>query len=152
LRFFHEGQLEGRRVHVSMHLGRRPAEAPDAALQEFYRRVLAALARPEVHGGRWKLCDCAAAWAGNPTHERFVAIAWDEGDERLLAAVNYGPTQAQCFVRVPFAGQPGQVLLRDLLGDARYLRDAAELREKGLYLDLPPWGCHAFAVEAARGK
>ena len=33
LRFFHEGEFEGRRVHVSMHLGRRPVEPMDAELQ-----------------------------------------------------------------------------------------------------------------------
>ena len=32
LRFFHEGQLEGRRVKVSMHLGRRPEEPVDPGL------------------------------------------------------------------------------------------------------------------------
>ena len=45
LRFFHEGQFEGRRVHVSMHLGRRPWEPVDDEL----RRVLRAPARsPEA--------------------------------------------------------------------------------------------------------
>jgi hypothetical protein len=149
LRFFHEGQLEGRKVHVSMHLGRRPDEAPDRALRAFYDRLLAVLARPEVHEGTWRLCACRPAWDGNPTWHRFVTMAWEaSGGRRLLAAVNYGPTQAQCFTEVPFAGLGGTVVLRDLLGDARYGRDAAELASKGLYLDLPPWGCNAFAIEA----
>jgi hypothetical protein len=149
LRFFHEGQLEGRRVHVSMHLARRPAEKPDAGLQEFHRRLLAALARDEVHGGRWKLCDCAPAWEGNPTHERFVSMSWEGEAGKLLAVANYGPTQAQCYVALPFGDLPPRALLRDLLGDARYTRDGGELRGKGLYLDLPPWGRHVFAIERA---
>ena len=38
LRFFHEGQLEGRRIKVSMHsLGCCPEEPVDSVLQEFYR-------------------------------------------------------------------------------------------------------------------
>lgn len=53
LRFFHEGQFEGRRVKVSMHLGRRPKEPVDPVLQEFYRRLLACLKRPEVRNGCW---------------------------------------------------------------------------------------------------
>jgi hypothetical protein len=40
-------------------------------------------------------------------------------------------------------------VLQDLLGDARYERDGAELASKGLYLDLPAWGTNAFAVEAS---
>jgi hypothetical protein len=151
LRFFHEGQLEGRKVHVSMHLGRRPDEPPDLALRAFHDRLLAVLARPEVHDGRWRLCECRPAWDGNPTWDRFVVMSWEGArGRRLLAAVNYGPTQAQCWVQAPLedAGAGAKVVLRDLLGDARYERDGAELASKGLYLDLPPWGRHAFAVEA----
>ena len=149
LRFLHEGQLDGRKVHVSMHLGRRPDERPDPALRAFYERLLGVLARPEVHDGTWRLCEARPAWAENPTWDRFVVMAWERSAaERLLVAVNYGPTQAQCWARVPFAGLGARVGLRDLLGDARYERDRAELATKGLYLDLPPWGRNVFAVES----
>jgi hypothetical protein len=147
LRFFHEGQLEGRKVHVSMHLGRRPDEQPDHDLRAFYERLLAVLAREEVHDGSWRLCECRAAWPENPTWDRFVVMAWEgTGGGRLLAAVNYGPTRAQCWAQLPFAGLGRKVVLEDLLGEARHERDGAELGSKGLYLDLPPWGRHAFAV------
>jgi hypothetical protein len=36
--------------------------------------------------------------------------------------------------------------LSDLLGPARYDRDGSELATRGLYLDLPPWGYHLFAL------
>jgi hypothetical protein len=150
LRFFHEGQLDGRKVHVSMHLGRRPDEPPDPALRAFHDRLLAILARREVHDGVWRLCPCRPAWHDNPTWDRFVVMAWERTEsDRLLAVVNYGPTQAQCWTELPFARLGGKVVLRDLLGEARYERDGAELASRGLYLDLPPWGRHAFAVEPA---
>ncbi len=150
LRFFHEGQLEGRKVHVSMHLGRRPDEPPDRDLRAWYERLLAVLARREAHEGSWSLCECRPAWADNPTWDRFVVMSWEQPESgRLLVAVNYGPTQAQCFTRLPLAGLRGRILLRDLLGDARYERDAAEMASKGLYLDLPAWGRNAFAIEPA---
>lgn len=148
LRFLHEGQMDGRRVHVSMHLGRRPAERSDASLRKFYNRLLAVLRRPEVHQGAWRLCECRPAWDGNPTWDRFVVMAWESGEGRLLVAVNYGPTQAQCRAQVP--GVPaGQVLLRDLFSDARYVRSGEEMGSSGLYLDMPPWGHQVFAVERA---
>jgi hypothetical protein len=40
------------------------------------------------------------------------------------------------------------VVLLDLLGDARYEREGDALAARGLYLDLPPWGYHAFDVRA----
>jgi len=147
LRFFHEGQLDGRRVHVSMHLGRRPNEPPDPALHAFYDRLIAALGREEAHQGRWQLVECRPAWDGNPTWDQFVAMAWETPRHRLLAVANYGPTQAQCYARVPFDLGPGTILLSDLIGDARYDRDGGELAKQGLYLDLPPWGRHVFSFE-----
>jgi glycosidase len=149
LRFLHEGQLEGRRVHVSMHLGRRPDEQPDPALRQWYERLLRVLSREEVHTGHWRLSECRAAWSGNTTWDRFVVMAWDGGaPARLVAAVNYGATRGQCWAHVPFTELAGRITLRDLLGEERYERDAAELTSKGLYLDLPAWGVNAFSLEA----
>ena len=149
LRFFHDGQFDGRRVHVSMHLGRRPEEQPDLALREFYESLLRVLQRREVHEGRWRLANCRPAWEQNPTWNDFVVMGWEgPGDRRLLVAVNYGPTRAPCYATLPFEGPGDPVLLRDLMGEARYERDGADLSARGLYLDLPPWGRHVFSVES----
>ncbi len=147
MRFFHEGQLEGRRVKVSMYLGRRPEEPVDSVLQEFYRKLLACLQRPELREGRWQLLKVRPSWEGNPTCDRFLAFAWEgEADQRLLIAVNYGPTQGQCYVRLPFDDlQGGKVMLQDLMSDACYEREDDDLLNRGLYLDLPAWGFHLFA-------
>jgi hypothetical protein len=150
LRLFHEGQLEGRKVHVSMHLGRRPDEPVDEALRDFYGRLLAVLRRPEVHEGLWRLRECHPAWNGNPTSDGFIAMSWEGPAGRLLACVNLGPTQGQTWAEAGFSGLgPGRVVLQDLLGDACYERDGAELAERGLYLDIPAGGHHVFAVHPA---
>jgi hypothetical protein len=58
--------------------------------------------------------------------------------------------QGQCYVRLPFADLAGRrVRLEDLLSSARYEREGSDLVSRGLYLDLPPWGFHAFAMTAA---
>jgi glycosidase len=147
LRFFHEGQLEGRRVKVSMHLGRRPEEPVDPELQEFYRKLLDCLKRPEVRDGRWQLLEVRPAWEGNPTWDRFLAFAWEGGQgQRLLITVNYGPTQGQCHVGLPWADLRGkQVILQDLMKEARYEWKGDDLCNQGLYVDLPAWGFHVFA-------
>jgi hypothetical protein len=40
----------------------------------------------------------------------------------------------------------GTVRFTDRMGPAVYDRDAADLDARGLYLDLPPWKYHVFAV------
>ena len=150
LRFFHQGQLDGRRKRISPHLVRAPVEPVDEGLQRFYDRLLAALRQPAARDGQWRLLECAPAWDGNWTWDGFIAWAWDgrEG-QRLLVAVNYAGNQGQCYVRLPFADLAGRaVWLRDLMGPAAYDRDGTDLGSQGLYLDLPPWGHHAFEVSA----
>jgi glycosidase len=149
LRFIYEGQLDGRKVHVSMHLGRRPAEPVDRELQAFYGRFLECLKRPEVREGDWRLESCRPAWPGNATHEQFIVSSWQAGERRLLTVVNYGGTQGQCYVTLGMPGLVGRNFeLRDLLSDVVYQREGNGLAGNGLYLDLPSWGHHVFELRS----
>lgn len=146
LRLIHEGQLEGRKVHLSVHLGRRPDEPPDEPLLAFYERLLVVLRRPEARLGRWRLLDCRPAWETNPTWDRFIVFCREGPDgRRLLIAVNYGPTGGQCTIVLPLDGLNGQThVFQDLMGPNRYERDGDDLAARGLYLDMPEWGYHVF--------
>jgi hypothetical protein len=146
LRFFHQGQFEGRRRRISPHLVRGPQEPIDQRLETFYDRLLAALRQPVLRQGNWQLLDCTPAWDGNWTCDCFIAWSWHAEDgQRRLVAVNYAATQSQCYVRIPFADLAGRtVQFADLMGSARYDRVGDELASRGLFLDLAPWGYHVF--------
>jgi hypothetical protein len=148
LRFFHQGQFEGRTKRLSPHLVRGPAEPIDPQLTQFYDRLLAVLRQPAVRQGTWQLLACVPAWDGNWTWECCLAFAWNgSGAERRLVTVNYAPNQSQCYVRLPFPDLGnGQWRLQDLLGNATYDRDGDDLYARGLYLDVPPWQAHIFSL------
>ena len=147
MRLFYEGQFEGRRVHVSMHLGRRPWEPVDDDLQAFYGRLLACLKRPEVHDGQWQLATCREAWQGNESYQQLVVSSWQAGERRLLVAVNYGGTPAQGYVGAGLSGLRGRKFtLVDLLSDARYDRTGDDIADGRLYLDMPAWGYNVFEL------
>jgi hypothetical protein len=149
LRFLYQGQIEGRRTFLSVHICRAPDEPIDADLQKFYTQLLACLRQPAVRDGTWHLLECAPAWEGNWTWESFVASSWRGQDgQRLLVAVNYAPHQAQCYVRLPDGDdlRGRSFRLDDLMGPASYARDGDDLAAHGLYLDLPPWGYYVFRV------
>jgi glycosidase len=147
LRFFHQGQFEGRTKRISPHLVRAPVEPTDEAVRRFYERLLTVAARAAVRDGEWRQLECVPAWDGNWTSDGFVAFAWQHDNERLIVAVNYAGNQGQCRVRLPFADLSGRaVRLDDLMSGARYDRVGNDLVSTGLYVDLPPRGYHVFEV------
>jgi hypothetical protein len=150
LRFFHQGQHEGKRVRIPVHLGHGPVEALDAGIAAFYDRLLECLKDPAFHDGEWQLLECRPAWDGNGTWDSFVAFAWTGPDEgRRLVTVNYAPHPGQCYVALPWGDLDGRTWrLRDLTGPLTYDREGADLARQGLYLDMPAWGYHAFAVSS----
>jgi glycosidase len=148
LRFIHQGQREGKRVRISVHLGRGPTETKDASIAAFYDSLLANLKNPAFRDGQWQLADVRPAWDGNGSHDALVACTWTgPGDERRLVAVNYSAHSTQGYVTMPWGDVVGRTWrLEDGLGQAVYDRDGTDLASRGLYLDMPAWGYHAFKV------
>ena len=151
LRFLHEGQFEGRLKRISPHLVRAPQEPVNVDIARFYASLLAVLRLPTVRDGRWWLLECAPAWDGNWTNDSFIAFAWERSaTERLIAIVNYSDHQSQSRVLLPFTNLTGTVHLQELIGTQSFDRDSSELNGNGLYVDLPAWGTHVFAVTTTR--
>jgi hypothetical protein len=145
----HEGQMEGRRVRLPVFLGRRPTEAPDAALEDFHRRLLRAVGAEVFQRGAWQLCECGG-WPDNQSCRHLLAWSWRFEADRRLVVVNYADRPSQGLVRIAadeFGGRP--VVLEDLLSGERYERQADAMARGGLYVDLPPWGFHLFAFRGA---
>jgi len=152
LRFFHQGQFEGRRTRISPHLGRGPNEPVDGQLALFYARLLPVLRQPMVRDGRWSLLECVPVWHDNATSDNFIAFRWESNpQEWLCVVVNYSPQRSQCFVRMSFLELKGRtVRFQDLLGPDYYDRPGDDLLGRGLFVDIPAWGCHVFDVQWIR--
>ena len=148
MRFFHQGQFQGRQKRISPHLNRAPLEPLNQRIEEFYSRLLSVLRRPAVREGDWQLLSCEPAWDGNWTSNCFLAFAWQgPAGERLIVAVNYAAHQSQCRVRLPFPDLDGkQWQLHDELATDTYDRDGHDLSSRGLYLDTSPWKASVFSI------
>ncbi|MGZ4531590.1 MAG: alpha-amylase family glycosyl hydrolase [Mycobacteriaceae bacterium] len=151
LRFFHEGQLVGRRTKAPLHLRRRPSEDPDPALVALYDRLLPVLADPVLRHGHWQLLETIPSWSGNPTHEAYIAFGWSPEDGEPLSwlvAVNMSGDQAQARVVLADLLPPREVVhLSDRMNvGTAYQRDVAQTTAEGLYLDLPAHGYNVFEV------
>ena len=149
MRFFHEGQLEGRTARVPVQLRRRPPEPPNPDLQKFYATLLSELRNPIFREGRWRLLDACAAWEGNSTCGQFIVYRWLHPDHGArITAVNFGPDQAQCYVPLQLAGIAGRnIRLRDRLSNDFYERAGDSLLHPGLFLDMAPYQVHVFELQ-----
>jgi hypothetical protein len=132
-RLFHDGQLDGHRVHIPVFLSRGPDEPPDEDLRAFYERLLRAVAGLS---GEWRMCE-TSGWPDNDSHRDLLAWCWD----RTLVVVNYGDASAQGRVHLPW---DGEWELTDLLSGATFVRAGDEL-----YVDLQPWAPHFLAFTRA---
>jgi hypothetical protein len=145
-KLFHEGQFEGRRVRLPVFLARRPKEEPDQDLQDFYKRLLAAIKVPLFREGQWLLCT-RMGWPDNPAYQNLVAWSWVNNDDRCLIVVNLSDSSAQGNVQAPWEEVRGKLWrLVDALSGVTYDRDGNEMRDPGLYVDLGPWGYHFFRL------
>ena len=153
-RLLHDGQLDGRRVHLPVFLGRAPDEPPDRDLERWYRALLGVLRHPALRSGRWELCE-RSGWPGNDRWTQLVAWCWEgtaPGDvDRWLIVVNLGAGTAAGHVTVPpswGALRGAAVRLVDPVHDTSFDRPGDDLLD-GLYVELPPWGSHLFSIQLA---
>jgi glycosidase len=146
-RLVHEGQLEGRKVHLPVFLARRPDEEPDADLRAFYERLFVALRDPVFRTGIWQLGE-RSGWDGNDSWENLVCWGWRDDEPRKLVVVNLGEGRAEGHVSLPWDDLRGRTWrLADALGDAVYERSGDDLRD-GLYVALDPWKSNLFDLTA----
>jgi hypothetical protein len=150
LRFFHQGQLQGKKKRISPHLGRGPMEQVDEKLEKFYRKLLTVLRQPVFQTGNWKLLDCVPAKDGNPSYENYICFGWEspEDNKKTLVVVNYSSENSRCLVKLPFADLTNKSWrLQDLFSDFGYDQDGDNLQSNGLYFNEPGWKYYVFSLE-----
>jgi hypothetical protein len=146
-RLLHEGQFEGRKVRLPVFLGRRPEEPADPDLPGFYSRLLKAIDRDIFREGRWEPCE-RTGWPDNHSCLNILSWCWEMAGERALIVVNFSAGAAQARIHPPWDQLRGAGWrLTDPLSGEHYERSGDEMRDLGLYVELPPWGYHFFIVD-----
>ena len=152
MRFLHEGQLSGWRRRLPVQLLRRAREPENAELRQMYDQLLGALPMSAIGQGTSALLTPRQAWPDNPTAQHFILVQWTGPNSRFdLVAINLAPHRSQCYAPVQLPSPAPQTwTLNDLLGDERFIRSHDELKQRGLYLDLPPHGVQILHFEPAK--
>jgi glycosidase len=147
MHFFAEGQFDGFKSKVSMHVGRRRKEPQDPSVYDFYTKLIHI--RNTIKDSIFSLRNINPAWDGNSTHGNFIAWTMVDPKVKYLFVVNYGWTQGQCRVMLENVLEDvveSDVEFNDIVVNKVYKRSMEELKKVGIYIDLPTWGYHVFIV------
>jgi len=157
MHFFHEGQFEGYKSKISMHVGRRYIEPVNAEISEFYSKLIKVVSRDVIKNGSMQSCRILPAWDGNGTCNNFIAYTMStkgiaKTSAPLFIVVNFGQSEGQCYIKFgnSFAENFHQkefLSFRDLMHSGiEYYRPLSELVQKGMYFDMLPLSYHVLEV------
>lgn len=145
LRFFYDGQFDGRRIKTPVQLRRWADEAPDAEIRALYDRVLRFGRAELLRTGEWQLVKTMAAGDGSC----IVAYRWRLADALAVVVINPGEEQAHANLDIAGDLPSGSAFdFVDDLTDARYRWNRSDLDRTGLYVRLDPGQAHLFNVQA----
>ena len=137
LRFVHQGQELGYKVSDSVHLRRVVQESADPDIARFYEWMLPKAALAGNHS--WKLATPEPASAGNVAHLNIVAMMIDT-PHPMMVVVNCSSSKSECKIRLPISGS--QIVFKDLVTEKSFEWSGEEVRQTGVFIDLPAWGYH----------
>jgi len=149
MRFFFDGQQDGRRFRAPVQLGRWPDEVGDPEIQTLHERVLEFARDPVLHDGAWRILNVSAG--GDDTWINVLAHRWRSESSLAVIVANLGTVASQAHVDVAGDLPPGQSFdfTDRLTGDTyRWSREA--LSARGLWVRLAPGRAHLFTVQAGR--
>jgi len=149
LRFYYQGQLEGRRIRLPIALSHAASEPADPAIENRYRQLLRISNEQVFHAGAWRRLDAEDIADG--TASNLIVYDWQTENCWKLIVVNLVNAASQARIHLGDRIAPGRrYRFNDQLNQAVYLRDADELRGPGLYVRLEPFRAHLFEIAPAR--
>ncbi|MBI9070968.1 MAG: glycosidase [Melioribacteraceae bacterium] len=145
MRFYHEGQFEGKRIKLPVQLGREPVEPPQPCFVNFYNKLFSITKHELFNNGIWKQLKSEAVGSSDSTFQNILCWQINYKDEIRVVIINYSQEESRGRIRLDVKGD-NEIQLFDMLNDQLYIREALEVREDGLYIELQPFHSHIFSL------
>jgi hypothetical protein len=148
MRFYHQGELEGRRIHLPITLRMAADEPADPASASFFGKILGIARENVFHAGEWSLLLVSSE--GDSTSGNLVVYEWRSENVWKIVAVNLssGPSQGRVHLDDRISPAKSYVFY-DQLNEVRYPRSGAELSNLGLFIRRDAFQAHLFDVTSA---
>jgi Alpha amylase, catalytic domain len=148
MRFYHQGELEGRRIHLPITLRIAADEPPDPISKNFFQKILQITRQDVFHEGKWSLLDVAPE--GDAPTDALLVYEWRSAKAWKIIAVNLAAYTSQGRVHLAGRVSPAQnYIFNDELNNVRYDRTGQELHNIGLFIRRDPFQAHLFDITPA---
>lgn len=145
LRFYFQGELEGRKIQLPIALRIAAHEAPNADAVAFFEKILRVTNQDVFHDGNWALLPVTPE--GDSTAENLIAYEWRSAAAWKMVVVNFSGGAAQGRVHLgDRVSRDKEYVFRDELNDVSYPRHGAELSDVGLFVRREAFQAHLFDV------
>jgi hypothetical protein len=145
LRFFFDGQSEGRWHRIPVQLSRDPFEEHIDWIAHFYDRLFEILKDPVFHDGEW-FEQSVDSRENEPSW--IVGSRWTLGDDTRIVLANLSHDAATGAVRWPIhEADSDTIAIVDELTEHRYEYARKDLRADGLPVELAGYGVHFLRIE-----
>lgn len=146
VRFYYDGQFEGKKVRLPVQLGREPIEKTSRPVLNFYEILLKITSADIFKSGSWQILNAGPVDSANSTWENFLAWQWKLNSEIRIVVINYSHSTAQCRLEIDLSTREEFVVMEDLLTKTVYKRSVNEIREQGLFIELKGYQSHIFSL------
>jgi len=133
---FHDGQAEGFKTKLPVHLGRGPIENIDINLQDFYTKLLSIINKLSLSEATWRLVKCDDV--------NCVTYEWTGNDSRNIIIVNYSPEQTRATVYPAEYISEIKDFVDEMTGD-KFFMSKVSVDEDSLECVLGPWQVRLLA-------
>ncbi|MGA7922012.1 MAG: alpha-amylase family glycosyl hydrolase [Candidatus Acidiferrales bacterium] len=144
--FYHQGELEGRTIHLPITLRMAADEPLDPVSIAFFQKILQITQQDVFHDGEWNLLQVLPE--GDVPTEGLIVYEWRSANAWKVIAVNITGTAMQGRVRFGDHISPSrQYDFHDELDEVHYARNGEELDDAGLFIRREGFQAHLFDVK-----
>lgn len=136
MRFIHDGQTEGKQIHVPIQFARGAVEKTDRETRAFYEKLLSFVNTPVLHSGKWKMIRVEGL--PDDTWKNLLAWTWTDGRQRRCVIINFSEQTARGYLVQEDLGFDPEDFCDVLTGRFLYV-SASKDGGKKIALALSPW-------------
>ena len=147
MKFYFDGQFEGKKIRLPIQLGREPVEKPVQMAVDFYNKILPIFKNIIFIDGEFCKLETEPAGQGNYSFDNMFAFMWKLQSEIWLIVINYSDSASQCRLILDPETDKSKITLTDHMTGDKYIRKVEEIKNVGLYIELKSYHSHIFSFE-----